>query len=95
MSKTHRLLELRLEQDLSRGDSFTTIAASGSNGAVIHYRPTEETDARVNDSAVFLGKSIEPIEAPTYTLWLCITILVRGNLQWTLEACTWMAAPLT
>ena len=49
-----RILEIRLEQDLCMGPSFGTIAGSGSNGAVIHYFPTEETNSPVNDSAVLL-----------------------------------------
>ncbi len=49
-----RILEIRLEQDLCVGPSFGTIAGSGSNGAVIHYFPTEETNSPVNDSAVLL-----------------------------------------
>ncbi len=46
-----------MEQDHYRGPSFSTIAGSGSNGAVIHYRPSEETNAAVNDSAVLLVDS--------------------------------------
>ena len=44
-----------------KGESFDTIAASGSNGAVIHYRPIESTVAMINDSAVFLGKQKESL----------------------------------
>ncbi|CAM6053450.1 unnamed protein product [Sphagnum tenellum] len=48
---------LRLAQPNSKGLSFTTISASGANGAVIHYSPTEETVAGVNDTAVYLVDS--------------------------------------
>ena len=39
------------------GPSFTTIAAFGSNGAIIHYTPTQDTDAKINSSGLFLGIS--------------------------------------
>ncbi|TRY63290.1 hypothetical protein TCAL_06265 [Tigriopus californicus] len=49
-----KLSQLRAQQNLSKGDSFTTISASGSNAAVIHYSPVEETNALINDSAIYL-----------------------------------------
>ncbi len=39
------------------GFSFPTIAGSGSNGALVHYLPSEETNAAVNDTAVLLGST--------------------------------------
>ncbi|XP_052746069.1 xaa-Pro aminopeptidase ApepP [Bicyclus anynana] len=39
-----KLDKLRGEEDLSRGPSFATIAGSGPNGAIIHYKPTPQTD---------------------------------------------------
>ena len=55
ISAAAKLAELRAAQNLSRGDSFTTISASGSNAAVIHYKPVPKTDAKINDSAIYLG----------------------------------------
>ncbi len=49
----HTLDEYRAQQDLNRGPSFSTIAAFGPNGAVIHYRPSLETN-RVIDNSSFL-----------------------------------------
>ncbi|XP_046656109.1 xaa-Pro aminopeptidase 1-like isoform X1 [Daphnia pulicaria] len=49
----HTLDEYRAQQDLNRGPSFSTIAAFGPNGAVIHYRPSVETN-RVIDNSSFL-----------------------------------------
>ena len=49
----HNLDEYRAQQDLNRGPSFSTIAAFGPNGAVIHYRPSVETN-RVIDNSSFL-----------------------------------------
>ena len=54
ISAAAKLAELRAAQNLSRGDSFTTISASGSNAAVIHYAPVKKTDAKINDSAIYL-----------------------------------------
>ncbi|XP_059350232.1 xaa-Pro aminopeptidase ApepP-like isoform X2 [Daphnia carinata] len=49
----HTLDEYRQQQDLYRGPSFSTIAAFGPNGAVIHYRPSMETN-RIIDNSSFL-----------------------------------------
>ena len=54
ISAVDKLSELRAKQVDAKGDSFETISASGSNAAVIHYAPAEETNAAINDSAVFL-----------------------------------------
>ncbi|XP_046581761.1 xaa-Pro aminopeptidase ApepP-like [Haliotis rubra] len=48
------LKEHRLEQDKNRGLSFGSIAGSGSNGAIIHYRPTDATDKQITTSDMFL-----------------------------------------
>ncbi|XP_046581780.1 xaa-Pro aminopeptidase ApepP-like [Haliotis rubra] len=44
----------RLKQDLNRGLSFPTIAGSGSNGAIIHYNPSNATDKQITTSDMFL-----------------------------------------
>ena len=44
---TANVLGFRASQENSRGTSFGTISAFGSNGAIIHYSPTPETDARI------------------------------------------------
>ncbi|XP_046359221.2 xaa-Pro aminopeptidase 1-like [Haliotis rufescens] len=44
----------RFKQELNRGLSFPTIAGSGSNGAIIHYRPTNVTDKQITTSDMFL-----------------------------------------
>ena len=46
--------KFRLEQELSRGPSFETIAGFGPNGAVIHYRPTIKTNRAVDNSSLLL-----------------------------------------
>ena len=62
MSAQDLLSAKRLAQAHSRGDSFTTISASGSNGAVIHYRATEDTNANINRSATYLGEGTFVLE---------------------------------
>ena len=54
ISAAAKLAQLRAAQNMSRGESFNTISASGSNAAVIHYAPVPETDAKINDSAIYL-----------------------------------------
>ncbi|XP_067675781.1 xaa-Pro aminopeptidase ApepP-like [Haliotis asinina] len=48
------LKKYRLKQDKNRGLSFGSIAGSGSNGAIIHYRPTNATDKQITTSDMFL-----------------------------------------
>ncbi|XP_046359220.2 xaa-Pro aminopeptidase ApepP-like [Haliotis rufescens] len=48
------LKKYRLEQNLNRGLSFGSIAGSGSNGAIIHYSPTNATDKQITTSDMFL-----------------------------------------
>ena len=55
ISASELLLDYRTQQALNDGPSFTTIAAFGVNSAVIHYTPTEETDAKIDQSNLFLG----------------------------------------
>ena len=44
----------RAAQNLYRGPSFTTIAGSGSHGAIVHYRATTETDRKLQAGELFL-----------------------------------------
>ena len=47
MSACERLADLRAERSLFRGLSFPTISGFAGNGAIIHYRVTEATDAEI------------------------------------------------
>lgn len=49
-----RLEELRRGQELYRGPSFATIAAYADHGAIVHYEPTPETDARLRPEGLLL-----------------------------------------
>lgn len=44
----------RAEQTDSRGLSFSTISAYGPNAAIIHYSPSQETDARLGRDSLFM-----------------------------------------
>lgn len=57
ISAANLLEDYRRQQPLNDGLSFSTIAAFGPNSAVIHYSPTNETDAKIDESNLFLGKS--------------------------------------
>ena len=57
ISASQLLADYRSQQNHSKGLSFTTIAAFGQNSAVIHYTPTEETDAKIDKSGLFLVDS--------------------------------------
>lgn len=48
------LNEYRFEQELSLGNSFNTIAAFGSNGALPHYEPTPNTNAIIFDNSTLV-----------------------------------------
>ncbi len=49
-----KLRSYRAEQDMFFGESFNTIAGFASNGAIIHYGASEETNKKIDDSALFL-----------------------------------------
>ncbi len=57
MSAADMLEGFRKEGDDFRGLSFDTISGAGSNGAVIHYRVSEETDKPLNSGPVYLVDS--------------------------------------
>ena len=49
-----KLTELRSEDDTFRGLSFATISAYGKNGAIVHYEPTEESNAPLHPEGFLL-----------------------------------------
>lgn len=59
LSAANHLASLRAERDLFRDLSFPTISGFAGNGAIIHYRVSEETDAtiRPGPGAVYLVDS--------------------------------------
>lgn len=49
-----KLHDLRAEHPLFMGDSFHTIAAYGANGAIVHYTPNIETNAKLKPKGMLL-----------------------------------------
>lgn len=46
--------EYRMQQELYMGPSFDSISSTGPNGAVIHYKPSKETAARLTNDEIYL-----------------------------------------
>ena len=49
-----KLHTFRAEQPLFFSESFATIAAGGDNGAIVHYKPTSETNKRLPNNGLLL-----------------------------------------
>ena len=54
MSAATKLEEYRAAQEHYMGQSFQAISAYGSNGAVVHYRPSPHTDKRIGKDSLYL-----------------------------------------
>jgi len=54
LSAAARLTALRAEQPQYIMDSFETISAYAEHGAIVHYSPTPETDARLHAEGLYL-----------------------------------------
>lgn len=54
MSAAARLLALREQVTLFRGESFPAISGAGEHGAIIHYRVSEESDRAIKPDEVYL-----------------------------------------
>ena len=52
-----KLEEFRTAHDLYRGPSFETIAGSGPNGAIVHYRATKQTSRKLETGTFLLVDS--------------------------------------
>lgn len=57
MSAASQLEEFRKDGDLYQGMSFETISGYGANGAIIHYRTTEETNKKLEKGSLYLCDS--------------------------------------
>lgn len=57
MAASDRLEQFRREDNLMRDLSFDTISGSGPNGAIVHYRVTEESDRTLQAGELFLVDS--------------------------------------
>lgn len=54
LTASDKLEELRAEEEHFRGLSFPTIAGSGPNGAIVHYRSTPQSNRALNPGDLFL-----------------------------------------
>jgi len=54
ISAADKLREFRKEQKLFYSLSFETISASGSNGAIVHYRPDEKSKKKILPDSIYL-----------------------------------------
>ena len=57
ISAADRLAKFRGELNTYRGPSFATICGAGANGAIVHYRATERTAAKIAADMVLLVDS--------------------------------------
>lgn len=57
LTGSEKLEKFRAEQELFVGPSFETISSSGSNGAIIHYKVTPETNRPINKNELYLCDS--------------------------------------
>ncbi|WP_022728348.1 aminopeptidase P family protein [Fodinicurvata sediminis] len=57
MEASRRLLELRRSGEHFRDTSFETISGSGPNGAIVHYRVTEDSDRHLQQGELYLVDS--------------------------------------
>ncbi len=54
LTAVDRLYDMRAENNLFRDTSFDTIAGSGPNGALMHYRSTPQTNRQLQKGELFL-----------------------------------------
>jgi Xaa-Pro aminopeptidase len=54
ISVAQKLLEFRRERKYFIEESFPTISAFGSNGAIIHYHPKQKTNKKIKGNGLFL-----------------------------------------
>ncbi len=88
-----RLSQFRREDPLFRDLSFDTIAGSGPNGAIVHYRVTEESNRRLAAGELFLLDSgaqypdgttdvtrTLPVGEPSAEMRRCFTLVLKGHI---------------
>jgi len=57
ISAAEKILEYRQKQDLFYEPSFETVSGAGPNGAIVHYRVSEETNRELQMNEVYLVDS--------------------------------------
>jgi len=101
-SGARKVEEYRTFGDRYKGPSFDTISSMGSNGAVIHYKPSKETALKMNPDEIYLldsgGQYLDGTtditrcghfggKAPTPFQKECYTRVLMGTLD--LERVVW------
>lgn len=94
--------EYRTYGELYKGPSFDTISSIGSNGAIIHYKPKQDTASKLNNNEIYLldsgGQYLDGTtditrcghfggQAPTEFQKEAYTRVLLGNLE--LERVVW------
>jgi Xaa-Pro aminopeptidase len=73
ISASAKLLALRAEGALFRGESFPAIAGAGEHGAIMHYRVSPQTDRAILPDELFLidsgGQYLDGTTDVTRTIW--------------------------
>ena len=59
--------------------SFNTIAGSGSNGAIVHYRATTKTTKKINKKDIFLSIQVGNIIMEQQMLLELFVLLIKNN----------------
>lgn len=93
ISIAEKLRSFRAEQPLFVGESFGTIAGYGGHGAIVHYRATEESDAKLQPKGFVLvdsgGQYLDGTTDITRTIPLgelteeekkCFTLVLKGHI---------------
>ncbi|XP_072376847.1 xaa-Pro aminopeptidase ApepP [Diabrotica undecimpunctata] len=94
ISGADKLLEFRKMQKDFVGPSFATISSVGPHGAIIHYKPSHDTDAQITADQVYLcdsgGQYLDGTTDVTRTLHFgtptpfekeCYTRVLKGQLK--------------
>lgn len=93
ISIAEKLRSFRAEQPLFVGESFGTIAGYGGHGAIVHYRATEQSDAKLQPKGFVLvdsgGQYLDGTTDITRTIPLgeltdeekkCFTLVLKGHI---------------
>ncbi len=87
------LRAFRAEQKLYRDDSFDTITGAGPNGAIVHYRVSEETNRILDPGSLYLVDSgaqyldgttditrTVAVGTPDAEMRRCFTLVLKGHI---------------
>ena len=95
ISAAARLLAFRRDVPLFQAESFPAISGAGENGAIVHYRATEESHRAIRPNECYLidsgGQYLDGTTDITRTLWTgpgaapsrlreCVTRVLKGHI---------------